>query len=105
MATEEHKYLAAIVKTTHATLREEARNYGPEIAWERHVSRKDVLQVRFSYGLNFGSIFRSILAIPRRPFRFFPACHTYLKMASVIVTILWFLEFIFFAECRIHGVS
>ena len=44
MATEEHKYLAGIVKTTHATLREEARNYGPEIAWKRHVSRKDVLQ-------------------------------------------------------------
>nr|XP_031827922.1 S-adenosylmethionine sensor upstream of mTORC1 [Nomia melanderi] len=44
MATETHKYLADIIKTTHATLREEARNYGPEIAWKRHVTRKDILQ-------------------------------------------------------------
>ncbi|XP_015437263.1 PREDICTED: probable methyltransferase BTM2 homolog [Dufourea novaeangliae] len=44
MATEEHKYLADVIKTTHATLREEAQNYGPEIAWKRHVTRKDVLQ-------------------------------------------------------------
>lgn len=46
MATEEHKYLADIIKNTHATLREEAQNYGPEIAWKRHTSRKDILQVR-----------------------------------------------------------
>ncbi|CAK9829382.1 S-adenosylmethionine sensor upstream of mTORC1 [Anthophora retusa] len=44
MATEEHKYLADIIKNTHATLREEAQNYGPEIAWKRHTSRKDILQ-------------------------------------------------------------
>lgn len=44
MATEEHKYLADIIKATHATLREETRSYGPEIAWERHVTRKDILQ-------------------------------------------------------------
>ncbi|XP_003708487.2 S-adenosylmethionine sensor upstream of TORC1 isoform X1 [Megachile rotundata] len=44
MATEEHKYLADIIKTTHATLRKEAQAYGPEIAWNRHVTRKDVLQ-------------------------------------------------------------
>lgn len=45
MATEEHKYLANIIKNTHATLRQEAQNYGPEIAWERHICRKDILQV------------------------------------------------------------
>ncbi|KOC61559.1 UPF0532 protein [Habropoda laboriosa] len=44
MATEEHKYLADIIKNTHATLREEAQNYGPEIAWKQHISRKDILQ-------------------------------------------------------------
>ncbi|XP_076169971.1 S-adenosylmethionine sensor upstream of TORC1 isoform X2 [Ptiloglossa arizonensis] len=44
MATEEHKYLANIIKSTHATLREDAQNYGPEIAWKLHVTRKDVLQ-------------------------------------------------------------
>lgn len=45
MATEEHKYLAGVIKKTHATLRKEAQNYGPEIAWNRHITRKDVLQV------------------------------------------------------------
>ena len=45
MATEEHKYLANIIKNTHATLRQEAQNYGPEIAWKRHTCRKDILQV------------------------------------------------------------
>ncbi|XP_033330033.2 S-adenosylmethionine sensor upstream of TORC1 [Megalopta genalis] len=44
MATEEHKYLADIIKATHATLREEAQKYGPEIAWERHIACKDILQ-------------------------------------------------------------
>lgn len=44
MATEEHKYLADVIKNTHATLREEAQNFGAEIAWKRHISRKDVLQ-------------------------------------------------------------
>lgn len=44
MATGEHKYLADIIKNTHATLREEAQSHGPEIAWQRHVARKDVLQ-------------------------------------------------------------
>ncbi|KAK9298278.1 hypothetical protein QLX08_008296 [Tetragonisca angustula] len=44
MATEEHKYLANIIKNTHATLRQEAQNYGPEIAWKRHTCRKDILQ-------------------------------------------------------------
>lgn len=44
MATEEHKYLADIIKNTHATLRQEAQDYGPEIAWKRHIRRKDILQ-------------------------------------------------------------
>lgn len=50
MATQEHKYLADIIKTTHATLRKEARTYGPEIAWNRHVTRKDVLQ-KYAYSM------------------------------------------------------
>lgn len=45
MVSREHKYLADIIKNTHATLRREAQNYGPEIAWTRHISRKDILQV------------------------------------------------------------
>lgn len=45
MATEEQKYLSDIIKNTHATLRQEAQNCGPEIAWERHIRRKDILQV------------------------------------------------------------
>ncbi|XP_034174147.2 S-adenosylmethionine sensor upstream of TORC1 isoform X1 [Osmia lignaria lignaria] len=44
MATEEHKYLAGVIKKTHATLRKEAQDHGPEIAWNRHITRKDVLQ-------------------------------------------------------------
>ncbi|CAL7933585.1 unnamed protein product [Xylocopa violacea] len=44
VTTEEHKYLADTIKNTHATLREETQKYGPEIAWNRHISRKDVLQ-------------------------------------------------------------
>ncbi|XP_014488271.1 PREDICTED: probable methyltransferase BTM2 homolog [Dinoponera quadriceps] len=44
MATEEHKRLSDIVKGTHAFLRAEAQQYGAEAAWERHVSRGDVLQ-------------------------------------------------------------
>ncbi|OAD58428.1 hypothetical protein WN48_10927, partial [Eufriesea mexicana] len=44
MVSKEHKCLADIIKNTHATLRREAQNYGPEIAWTRHISRKDNLQ-------------------------------------------------------------
>ncbi|XP_054012857.1 S-adenosylmethionine sensor upstream of mTORC1 isoform X1 [Hylaeus anthracinus] len=44
MATEEHKHLADIIKNIHATLREEAQNYGPDVAWKRHITHKDVLQ-------------------------------------------------------------
>lgn len=44
MAKEEHKYLSDVIKNVHATLREEAKNYGPEIAWKRHISQKDILQ-------------------------------------------------------------
>ncbi|XP_003693759.1 S-adenosylmethionine sensor upstream of mTORC1 [Apis florea] len=44
MATEEQKYLSDIIKNTHATLRQEAQNCGPEIAWKRHICRKDILQ-------------------------------------------------------------
>lgn len=47
MATEEHKRLSDIVKKTHALLRAECQQYGAETAWQRHVSRNDVLQVRF----------------------------------------------------------
>lgn len=46
MATEEHKRLADIVKGTHALLRAECQQYGAEVAWERHMARNDVLQVR-----------------------------------------------------------
>lgn len=51
MATEEHKRLADIVKGTHALLRAECHQYGAEIAWERHLARNDVLQVRFKPAL------------------------------------------------------
>ncbi|XP_076764582.1 S-adenosylmethionine sensor upstream of TORC1 [Xylocopa sonorina] len=50
MTTEEHKYLADTIKNTHATLREETQKYGPEIAWNRHISRKDVLQ-RYAFSM------------------------------------------------------
>lgn len=55
MATEEQKYLSDIIKNTHATLRQEAQNCGPEIAWERHIRRKDILQV-FKYYLLISNI-------------------------------------------------
>nr|XP_050869858.1 S-adenosylmethionine sensor upstream of mTORC1 [Vespula vulgaris] len=44
MATEEHKRLANVVKQIHALLRKECEKYGAEIAWQKHVSRNDVLQ-------------------------------------------------------------
>lgn len=46
MATEQHIRLSNIVKETHALLRAEYQRYGADAAWERHVSRNDVLQVR-----------------------------------------------------------
>lgn len=55
MATEEQKYLSDIIKNTHVTLRQEAQNCGPEIAWERHIRRKDILQV-FKYYLLISNI-------------------------------------------------
>lgn len=51
MATDEHKRLADIVKGTHALLRTECHQYGAETAWERHLARKNVLQVCFKSSL------------------------------------------------------
>lgn len=55
MATEEHKRLADIVKGTHALLRAECHQYGAEVAWERHMARNDILQVRLcaAYKIKF----------------------------------------------------
>lgn len=44
MATEEHKRLANIVKQVHGLLRKEYEEYGAETAWQRHLTRNDILQ-------------------------------------------------------------
>lgn len=44
MATDKHRCLADFIKSTHATLRQEARDYGPDAAWKWHLTRHEHLQ-------------------------------------------------------------
>lgn len=55
MASNEHKDLAAFIKSIHSNLRQESHIYGPDEAWKRHVAESDRLQVRWRLYLTVSS--------------------------------------------------